>query len=58
MVATSWCDLDLIIDIAIVTLTLKSCPGYIMETIRVRSLYLGGTLIMCIGVQCDDVTLV
>ena len=37
---TSWCDLDLTLDLAIVTLTYKSCPDYISETVRCRKLIL------------------
>ena len=32
--ATSWSDLDLTFHLAIMTLTYKSCPGYISETVR------------------------
>ena len=39
--ATSWCDLDLTFDLAVVTLTIKFCPGYIPETVRCRKLVLG-----------------
>ena len=39
--ATSWSDLDLTFDIAVVTLTYKSCPGYISESVRCRKLILG-----------------
>ena len=38
---TSWCDLDLTFDLAVVTLTYKSFPGYISETARCRKLVLG-----------------
>ena len=38
---TSWCDLDLTFDLAVVTITTKSCPGYISETVRCRKLILG-----------------
>ena len=37
----SWSDLDLTFDLAIVTLPIKSCLGYISETIRCRKLMLG-----------------
>ena len=36
-----WCDFDLTFDIAVVTLTFKSYPGYILETVRCRKLKLG-----------------
>ena len=36
-----WCDLDLIFDLAVVTLTLMPCPSYISETIRCRKLIFG-----------------
>ena len=40
--ATSWCDLDLTFDLAVVTLTyIKSYPGYISETVRCSKLILG-----------------
>ena len=39
--ATSWCDLDLTLDLAIVTLIYKICPGYISETVRCKKLILG-----------------
>ena len=39
--ATVWSDLDLIFDLAVVTLTSKICPGYISETVRCRKLILG-----------------
>ena len=32
----SWCDLDLTFDFAIANLVLKSCQGYISETVRCR----------------------
>ena len=35
----SWCDLDLTFDLAVVTL--KSCPGYLSDTIRFGKLILG-----------------
>ena len=41
MCATSWCDLDLIFDLAIVTLTYKILSGYILETVRCRKLIRG-----------------
>ena len=37
----SWCDLELTFDLAVVTLTYKSYPGYILETVRWRKLILG-----------------
>ena len=37
---TSWSDLDLTFDL-VVTLPIKSCPGYISETVRCRKLILG-----------------
>ena len=39
--AMSWCDLDLTFDLAVVTLTYKSCPGYISETISYMKLIFG-----------------
>ena len=39
--AASWCDLDVTFDLAVVTLTYKSCPGYISETVRCGKLILG-----------------
>ena len=39
--ATSWYDFGLTFDFTIVTLTLKSCLGYIPETIRCRKWILG-----------------
>ena len=39
--ATSWCDLDLIFNLAAVTLSLKSCLDYILETTRCRKRILG-----------------
>ena len=39
--ATSWSDLDLTFDLAVVTLTYKPFPGYISETVRCRKLILG-----------------
>ena len=40
--ATSWSDLDLTFNLAVVTLSYKIfCPGYISETIRCRKLMLG-----------------
>ena len=38
----SWCDLDLNFDLAVVTLPIKSCPGYISETLTCRKLIHGG----------------
>ena len=38
--AASWRDLDFC-NLAVVTLTYKSCPGYISEIIRYRKLILG-----------------
>ena len=40
MGATSLCELDLTFEIAIVTLSLKICPGYSSETVRCRNLIL------------------
>ena len=37
----SWCDLDLKFDLTVVTLTYKSCQGYISDTVRCRKLILG-----------------
>ena len=37
----SWCYLDLTFDLAVVTLSLKACPGYISETARCRKFTLG-----------------
>ena len=34
-------DLNLTFDLAIVTFTLKICPGYISETIRCKELVIG-----------------
>ena len=34
----SWCDLDLNFELAVVTLTYKSCLGYISETLRCSKL--------------------
>ena len=39
--ATSWCDLDLTFDLAVVALTYKILSGYISETVRCRKLILG-----------------
>ena len=39
--ATSWYDLDLTFDLAVVTLTYKILLGYILETVRCRKLILG-----------------
>ena len=36
--ATSWCDLDLIFDLALVTWNFKFCHGYSSECIRCRKL--------------------
>ena len=58
MCATSWCDLDLTFDLAIVTLTIKTCPGYISETIRCRNLMLGRDIWLGgVGVQSHGLTL-
>ena len=38
--ATSLCDLDLITDLALMPLTLKSCSGYMSETVSYRKLIL------------------
>ena len=37
----SWCDLDLTFDLAIVTFTLKFCPGNISETVKCRKAMVG-----------------
>ena len=34
----SWYNLDLTLDLAVVTLTNKTCLGYISETVRCRKL--------------------
>ena len=39
--ATSWYDLDLTLDLAVVTLTYKVLSGYISETVKCRKLILG-----------------
>ena len=52
--ATSWCDLDLISDLAV--LTFNICPGYISETVRCRKLILGrdiGYGCTCATSLCD-----
>ena len=36
-----WCDFDLSFDLAVVTLTIKSYPGYNSETIRSKKLIHG-----------------
>ena len=36
----SWSEIDLTFDFAVVTLTFKSCLGYISETVRYRKLIL------------------
>ena len=36
--AMSWSDQDLTFDLSVVTLTYKSCPGYITESVRCRKL--------------------
>ena len=36
----SWCDLDLVIDPAVVTLTFKFCPDSIGETVSCKKLIL------------------
>ena len=54
--ATSWCDLDLISDLAVVTLTFNICPGYISETVKCRKLILGrdiGYGCTCATSLCD-----
>ena len=57
--ALSWCDLDLTFDLAVVTLTFKSYPGYISETVRCRKLILGRDILVgVLGVQHHDVTLI
>ena len=37
----SCCDLDLTFDLAVMTLTFKSCLDYMSETVRCRKLILG-----------------
>ena len=37
----SWRDLDLTFDLAVVTLPIMPCLGYILETIRCRKLIFG-----------------
>ena len=58
----SLCDLDLTFDLAVVTLNLKSCPGYISETVKCRKLIiinLVGTLVMgVVGAQHHGVILI
>ena len=52
----SLCDLNLTFDFGVVTLTIKSCPGYISETIRGRKLILGrdiGWGCKCATLWCD-----
>ena len=48
-------------DLAVVTLTFKSCPGYILESLQCRKLTLMGTLVRecrCATTWCDlDLTL-
>ena len=39
--ASSWCDFDLTFDLVIVSLTYKTCLGYISETVRCMKLILG-----------------
>ena len=57
----SLCDLDLTFDLAVVTLTFKSCPGYISETIRCKKLSLSRNIgwdCRCATSWCDlDLTL-
>ena len=57
----SWCDLDLTFDCAVVTLTYKSCLGYISEMVRCRKLILDRSLVRgcrCATSWCDlDLTL-
>ena len=36
----SWCDLDYAFDLSVVTVSFKSCLGYISETVRYRKLKL------------------
>ena len=57
----SWCDPDLVLDLAVVTLTIKSCPGYILETVRSRKLILDtwqGHWLGVVGMQRHNVTLI
>ena len=52
----SWYDLGLNFDIAVMTLNLKSCPSYILETVNFRKLMLARDI--CLGsvaVQCQSV---
>ena len=37
----SWFDLDLTFDFAVVTISLQSCPGYFLDSVRCRRLTLG-----------------
>ena len=57
----SRCGLDLTIDLTVVILTLISCQGYILKTVRCRKLILGSDLVGHwfgnIGVQRSSVTL-
>ena len=43
--ATSWSDIDLTFDLAVVTLTYQTCLGYILKTVTCRKLILVGTLV-------------
>ena len=54
--ATSWCDLDLIFDLAVVTVSLKILSGLYLGN-RVGS-FLVGALIGGVGVQRHGVTLI
>ena len=57
--ATSWCDLDLTFDLAVVTLTYKMLPGLYLRNRKVQEVdtwygyWLGG-----VGVQRHGVTLI
>ena len=55
--AMSWCDLDLTFYLAVVTLTLKFCLGYISETISCKNLILGRDIGWGVGVQRRGVTM-
>ena len=39
--ATSWCELDLTFDLAVVTFTFKIFPGNISEAVKCRKLIVG-----------------
>ena len=53
---TSWCDLDLTFDLAIVTLTYNALSGLYLETIRCRKLIFGRDIGQGLCVQCYGVT--